>query len=124
MLRFKACRSVRASQAQGQRVRSRWIDENNLEGGAWIVRSRLCDTFAGTPSSKAMKLGLIPATTDLFGIKAYQNLFSFRGILTREDRQRGTNPRHPTSRRRVAWIVRDKDSIRANPTIRCEHTEG
>ena len=50
-----------------------------MKGGDWPVRSCLVveefatgvryDTFAGSPTVKAVKLGLILATTDLYGTK-------------------------------------------------------
>ena len=60
-----------------------------MKGGDWPVRSCLVaeefatgvryDTFAGSPTVKAVKLGLILATTDLCGTKAEQKLL---GLFT------------------------------------------
>ena len=68
MEQFGVFERIPASQARGKRVRSKWAEYYKWEQGHRIVRSRLVameiawdarfDTFAGTPSLKAVRLGL------------------------------------------------------------------
>ena len=81
MSSFEVYHRILATEAQERRVRSRLVGEYKLQSSCGTgVRFRRTTLSPVSPSLKAVKLGLILASTDLFGTKAEQNLISLHGL--------------------------------------------
>ena len=92
----------RQVQVEGWRVdRVQWSGSTRVRDRRQVRHVRQYATL------ESCETRTVTASTDLFGIKAEQKLLSLHdvhGIAPLQDRQRGTNPRPPTSRRGGARI--------------------